>query len=255
MHFELWTRTINSRVFGALSALVAALLICATAASAQVIIIKSTVKSLKAGTLLDAKTEVSIPKGGSAVVVLPSGAMRTIAGPFKGPAANLTKGVKANPDLWKEVKRYVVTGGTNQKRVGALRSAMPTSYRRSPPFSWNKLPIRSGGDFCVEKDAKISLVRRFIGRSEVVTIINMQSKHRIKVVFDKGVSSIPWPEDLAIDPRITYTFVIANAPPREVRLRVIEPLPPHEDTLQVLHGQRCQNQFRAFLRELRTASR
>jgi hypothetical protein len=236
-------------------AVIATVLLAATA-NAQVIVVKSTSKSLKAGTLLENNAKVSIPAGSSAVVVLPSGAMRTISGPFDGTASQLTKGSKANPDVFAAVKRYVVTGGSNSKSVGAVRSMAPASFSKPMPFSWRAIPINTSGDFCVEKGANISLIRSFTSRALTATIVDMKSRRRVQITFEQGVDNAPWPDELDIDPRVTYTVLIGGGglPPRNLRLRLIKPLPAREDTLQVLHGQRCQAQFRTFIQELQVAS-
>jgi hypothetical protein len=225
-------------------------------ANAQIIVVKSTSKNLKAGSLLENNAKVSIPAGSSAVVVLPSGAMRTIAGPFEGPAAQLTKGSKSNPDVFAAVKHYVVTGGANNKSVGAVRSMAPVALSKPLPFSWRAIPINTTGDYCVEKGASVSLVRTFTSRAMTVTIVDMKSRRRVQVTFEKGADTVPWPDELDIDPRVTYTVLTGGAgmPPRNLRLRLIRPIPAKEDTLQVLHGQRCQAQFRTFIRELQVAS-
>jgi hypothetical protein len=43
--------------------------------------------------------------------------------------------------------------------------------------------------------------------------------------------------------------------PRQIRLRVIDPLPQADETLRLLHSQRCQSQIDAWLRGVATAGR
>ena len=179
--------------------------------------------------------------------------MRTIAGPYDGTAAGLAKGSKSNPDVFAAVQRYIVTGGSSQNRVGAVRS-LAVAASRPIPFSWASVPLHAAGDFCIKKGARPNIVRSRITRAETATIVDMHSKRRVQISFAKGQDSIPWPADLDIDPRVTYTVVTPGPVTREVRMRIIEPLPAREDTLQVLHGQRCSSQFRAYLRELQNSS-
>lgn len=228
-----------------------AIMLAATAVQAQVIVVQSNAKGLKAGSLLENSATVTIPKGKQVVFVLPSGATRTVSGPFKGRAANLTKGVKSNSGVFDAVKRYVVTGGADQKSVGAMRSAAPSLVLRpSLPFSWRTVPVTSSGDFCVERGAAVSLIRPRAGKAQAVTIVDMASKRRARVVFAAGTAKMPWPGALSIDAGATYALLAAGRPARQMRMRLISPLPAREDTLQVLHGQRCQSQFRAFIREM-----
>lgn len=231
---------------------VAIMMLAAAPAGAQVIVVQSTAKTVKAGTLLDNNARVNLPKGTRAVFVLPSGATRTVAGPFTGRAADLTKGVKANPGVFDAVKRYVRTGGANEKNVGAMRSAAPAFALQTLPFSWRSVPVTATGDYCVEKGASVSLVRPSARKAEALTIIAMASKRRARVAFAAGAASIPWPDSLSIDPGATYALLAPGRQARKMRMRLISPLPAREDTLQVLHGQRCQSQFRAFIREMQS---
>lgn len=244
----------RNKFFVAGTTLAAALVIAATTVSAQVIVVQSTAKGVTAGTLLANDTKVTIPKGAQAVFVLPSGATRTVAGPFKGRASDLTKGVKANPGVFDAVKRYVRTGGSNQKNVGAMRSAVPAfALGKNLPFSWRSVPVTSSGDFCIEKGAAVSLIRPRTKNQQSVTIIDMASKRRARVAFAAGAARIPWPDNISIDPGVTYALLTSGRPARQMRMRLIAPLPAREDTLQVLHGQRCQSQFRAFIREMQAS--
>lgn len=225
-----------------------------TSAHAQVIVVKSTATEIKAGSLIANNAKISIPKGSKVVFVLPSGASRTVTGPFNGSAADLTKNVKVNKGVFDAVARYVKTGGSNQKSVGAMRSAAPAFSLGKPlPFSWRAVPVTESGDFCVEKGAALSLVRSFTSSAQAVTIIDMKSQRRARIVFAAGSKSSNWPSDLAVDAGSTYTLLTAKRPPRQLRMRVIAPLPSREDTLQVLHVQRCSSQFRAFIRDIQNA--
>lgn len=235
-------------------AILAAMVLAAAPASAQVIVVQSTAKGVKAGTLLDNNAQVNLPKGTRAVFVLPSGTTRTVSGPFKGRAADLTKGVKANPGVFDAVRRYVRTGGSNERNVGAMRSAAPAFALQSVPFSWRSVPVTATGDYCVEKGAAVSLIRPSTRKAEALTIIAMASKRRARVAFAAGAASIPWPDALSIDPGATYALLAPGRPARKMRMRLISRLPAREDTLQVLHGQRCQSQFRAFIREMQSGS-
>mgnify|MGYP001814388837 CR=1 FL=1 len=247
-------RQANSFLAG--TALAVALILAATSVQAQVIVVQSNAKGLKAGSLLANNSNVTIPKGKQVVFVLPSGATRTVSGPFKGRAADLTKGVKSNSGVFDAVKRYVVTGGANQKSVGAMRSAAPSfALSKKLPFSWRMVPVTSSGDFCIEKGAAVSLVRPRADKAQAVTIVDMISKRRARVVFAAGAAKMPWPGGLSIDAGATYALLASGRPARQMRMRLISPLPAREDTLQVLHGQRCQSQFRAFIREMQTASK
>ncbi len=221
------------------------------AAHAQVIVVQSKVKGLQAGKLLDEASNVRIPKGQSVLFVLPSGATRAVSGPFNGRAADLTKGVKSNPGVFDAVKRYVKSGGANRRNVGALRSAAPAfALGKRIPFSWTKVPLTASGDYCLKKGANVVLVRSRPAREQVVTIVDMRSQRRAQVTFPAGKDSVAWPEEIPVDAGSTYALLRVKQPMRKLRIRMISPLPRTEHTLQVLHSQRCSNQFRAYIREI-----
>jgi hypothetical protein len=122
------------------------------------------------------------------------------------------------------------------------------------PFSWRDVPLSTKGDYCVEKNANVSLVRKWTSRALTLTIVEMRSKRRANIRFAVGEGSRPWPDALNLQPGLTYALLFPNVSGyREMRLRMIAPLPPREDTLQVLHGQRCESQMRAFIRQLQDA--
>lgn len=234
----------------------AAIVLGTSAASAQVIVVQSTAPGLNAGSVLENNTRITIPKDAKAIFVLPNGATRTITGPFSGRAANLTKGVRANPGVFDAVRRYVRTGGSTQRHVGAVRSAAPAFALGKPlPFSWTAVPLTVSGDYCIKKGAPVTLVRSRGTQKLPVTIIDMGTKRKVRVAFKAGADSVAWPRDLGLQAGATYALLTAGRPARQMRLRIITPVPAWEDTLQVLHGQRCQSQFRAFIRDMQQASR
>lgn len=242
----------RNAVITALAACLAAL--GTVAANAEVIVVQSTAPGLNAGTVLSDDTNLTIPKGAKAIFVLPSGKTRTVSGPFKGRASDLTRGVRANPGVFDAVRRYVETGGSNQRNVGAVRSAVPASASAKPlPFSWSAVPITASGDYCVKKGANVSLIRSRVTSQQAITIIHMASKRRARVAFKAGADSTAWPDKLAIDPGATYALLTDGRPARKLRMRTISPLPAREDTLQVLHGQRCESQFRALIRQMQAS--
>ena len=223
--------------------------------NAQVIVIQSSAKNLKVGQTIANDVRIKIPAGNQAIFVLPSGTTRTVSGPFDGAASQLTKGVRRDPSIFEAVKKYVKTGGATQKSVGATRSfAAPGGSSRSIPFSWNQLPLTANGDFCLAKDQQVELVRFRKRGSATVTLVDMRSQNRANVQFNAGSATSTWPEDLPLATG-TYTLLAPAQRIRQVRIRLISPIPDKEDTLRVLFGQRCFKQFQDWLKEIRVASR
>ena len=234
------------------SILMIPMLLAASAAQAQVIVLQSTVGQFKAGSTLAKSTQVSIPEGGSMTVVLASGATRTINGPFAGKVSSLSSGGSSNAALFNAVKNYIKTGGSSQKRVGALRSLAPSAKPRSirglsPKFSWTSVPVSASGDYCVQKDALLKLERQRAGKPMKVTLVDLQSTRRVQLTFGSTDAEVDWPAELPIR-NASYAILTKGRAMKQIRLRLIAPLPEAEQTLQVLHGQRCNIQFGAYLR-------
>ena len=238
---------------GKLAGLVlSALMISASGVAAQVIVLQSSVPQYKAGKTLTKTDRVTIPEGGSMMVVLPSGATRTISGPFNGQVSGLSSGRTSNAALFNAVKKFVKTGGSTTKSVGAMRSISSRKPAAAPraakaKFSWTTVPIWARGDVCLEKGAEISLVRSRAGKALTVTVVDMQSSNRTKVRFGDGESAVAWPSELALK-NSSFAILPDGQAMQQIRMRLIAPIPTPEQTLQVLHGQRCRMQFEAFLR-------
>lgn len=225
----------------------AVLAMSAHAAQAEVIVVSSSAPQLKSGQILSNAARIAIPGGASIVVVLPSGATRTINGPFEGKASELTRGVRTDTALFNAVKKYVRTGGADKGTVGAMRSAVPRSAAaRIERFSWREIPVNARGDICVEKGAQLSLIRPRAGKAQSVTVVNLNSNNRAKAHFAASETSTAWPSDLAPE-NGSFAFLSSQRSMRQIRLRLITPLPTPSETLRVLHGQRCQLQFQAYL--------
>ena len=225
-----------------------ALAICAGGAAAQVIVLQSKVKGLRTGMMLQNSQKVSIPAGQNVVFVLPSGSTRTVSGPFKGAASQLTKGVARNKGLFDAVQKYVKDGGASRKTVGAVRSAIPSSgfNRGAVPFSWRAIPTTANGDICLERGASLAFARSRKSRAQAMTLVDMKTQQRDTVRFAAGESQAKWPG--AVDARVgDYALILANGVTRKFRIRFVSPLPSKDDTLRVLHAQRCNAQFRAWL--------
>jgi hypothetical protein len=255
--FRVLPRAGRSRGLGlAASLIAAAAALCGAAegAVAQVIVVQSTAPNLQGGQLLQGGAKVTIPAGKQAVFVLPSGATRTISGPFNGTTETLTKGEKANSGVFDAVKRYVVTGGTSAKNVGAMRSAMPASFAQDVPFSWQLVPLTASGDLCLLKGSRIELARPGKGGALRVTLVDTKQKRRVQTAFPENQQTVPWPDDLDLEAGRTYMLLVPNRNPRQIRIRLISQEPNRDETLQLLHRERCESQFRAWLKQMQAVA-
>lgn len=234
---------------------------------AEVIVISSSSSALKAGALLSDSTTIDLPQGARARVMLPSGRTQELSGPTRIKVSSLGQGEKINESLWNDVKRLVARHkSADESVVGAVRSVAPGKDGKSarggstgaagaaPRFSWRHVPIDKGGDVCIEKGATIELQRAKSGAPVTVTVVEMRGRKRATSEFAAGSATAPWPAELRSDVGI-YMVSVPQGELREIRLRPIAPLPHADETLRVLHSQRCLVQVEAWLAGHLTASR
>lgn len=243
-----------------------ALVTMALPASADVIVISSSAAAVKPGKVYTSGQSIEIPSGAKVRIMLPSGRTQELKGPLTVKAGDLGKGEATNESLWNDVKRLVATQKTaSESTVGAVRSTAPkTSASETrgaapkpatpPPFSWRRVPIDKGGDVCVEKGVGLELLRTAPGRPLSLTVVNIQSKARAPAEFAVGSATSAWPASVGTDVGL-YALVMPDGEKRDIRLRPIAPLPAADETLRVLHSQRCLVQVEAWLRGQMTASR
>ena len=196
---------------------------------AQVIVLQSSVPKYKAGKTLTKTDRVTIPEGGSLMVVLPTGATRTINGPFEGKVSGLASGKTSNAALFNAVKEFVRTGGSTTQSVGAMRSVSSRRGGRAPrienaKFSWTTVPISARGDVCLEKGAEISLIRGKAGKALTVTVVDMQSSNRAKVRFEDADTAVAWPAELQLKNN-SFAILPDGRSMQQIRMRLISPVP------------------------------
>jgi len=80
-----------------------------------------------------------------------------------------------------------------------------------------------------------------------VTIVDVSATKRAETSFKSGEDTAAWPGQMP--PKVgSFALLVAGQPMRQVRLRMLSPLPDKESMLRVLHGQRCQTQMQALLK-------
>lgn len=224
--------------------------ILSTAVDAQAIVLGSDTSNARPGQVLENSESLSVQKGGSVRVMLPSGATRVLKGPQEVKVSELTKGSPANTDLWNTVTAYVTTAPPDDEPF--TRGLAPASTPADRfPFSWHDIPTNTTGDICIEKGASISLVRPSSKADATVTVIDMQGGgQRGEAHFGKGEERAPWPATIPL--RVgSYALSEPGQPPRQFRLRLVTPIPGADDAIRVLHGQRCALQRDALIDALR----
>jgi len=244
----------------ALRVFIRAVLICtvasgvffSVAAHAQVIVLQSTVKKYKPGVTITNSANINVPDGQMILVMLPSGVTRKINGPFNGSAGRLAKsGGRSNAALFKAVASYVKTGGATASTIGATRSARATGARLNIPFSWNTIHVRASGYICIDKNSPVTVARSAAKSPKLFSLIDLSATQRAQLVFPAGMNELPWPVELKLQSG-NYGVITKGRKVYQVRIRLLDQLPAPENTLQVLHSQRCTMQLKSYLRELAT---
>jgi hypothetical protein len=231
----------------------AAVLVAATAslspARADLHVIESTVPTIKVGSQLADRDAITIPAGSQIRVVLPSGKTQTVKGPFTGTVAELAKGQPRNEGVLVWLRDFLKTGGATEATTGATRSIGREALKPRVGFSWSAVPVMIDGDICVEKGARLQLVRALSARMERVTVIDAASSERGEAQWEAGSDTAAWPANLAPRPDGAYQILVGDRPPRRITLRVLQKLPADDDVLTELHRLGCKQQFEAWVRE------
>lgn len=227
----------------------AAVFVAATAARADLHVIESGVAAIKVGSLLADRDSITIPAGAQIRVVLPSGKTQTVRGPFTGTVAELAKGQPRNEGVLAWLKDFLKTGGATEATPGATRSIGREAPKPRLGFSWSAVPVTMDASVCVEKGARLQLVRAPNLPAERVAVIDAASSERGEAQWEAGSDRPAWPANLTPRPDGTYHIIVGDRPPRRIVLRVLPTLPADDDVLTELHRLGCRQQFEAWVRE------
>jgi hypothetical protein len=227
----------------------AAVLVAATAARADLHVIESGVAAIKVGSQLADRDSITIPAGAQIRVVLPSGKTQTVRGPFTGTVADLAKGQPRNEGVLTWLKDFLKTGGATEATPGATRSIGREVPKPRIGFSWSAVPVTMDGSVCIDKNARLELVRAPSLPAERVAVIDAASSERGEAQWEAGSDRAAWPANLAPRPDGTYHIIVGDRPPRRIVLRVLPNLPADDDVLTELHRLGCKQQFEAWVRE------
>ena len=217
-------------------------------ARADLHVIESTAPTIKVGSQLADRDSLTIPAGAQIRVVLPSGKTQTVKGPFNGTVGELAKGQPRNEGVLAWLSDILKTGGATEITPGATRSIGRVAPRPMG-FSWSAVPVTMDGNVCIEKGAKVQLVRAPSSLAERVTVIDAASSQRGEAQWEAGGDTAAWPANLAPRADGAYHILVGERPQRRITLRVLATLPADDDVLTTLHKLGCKQQFGAWVRE------
>ena len=237
----------------ALAAILVASAVSTAPAAAQIYIMESTTAAIRVGSALDMGASISIPAGNHIRAMLPSGKTQTIKGPYEGSVADLAKGQPINDGVVARMKIILQTGGSTQATPGATRSVAPVARTPRVAFSWNTIPV-GDGTVCVEKGAKLRLVRIASSAAEHVTIVDSGNGQQAEAQWAADADTADWPAGVAPRADASYYVLAPERPRRQITLRVLERLPAEDDLAAELHRLGCTAQFDAWVRGKLTAA-
>ncbi|MGQ0672291.1 MAG: hypothetical protein ACT4N2_05350 [Hyphomicrobium sp.] len=233
----------------------------ASPALADIVVIGSDSAALTTGTVLTSDKTLEVPAGAKVRIMATSGKIQSLVGPLSKAVKDFDDGGASDSALWTAVTERLKPVGPRAEVADAKSrgfSAAPARSATAPAgpapvykFSWVEVPVFRSGDLCVEKGARLSVVRATTAKAERVVIVDMQGGgKRSEVNFVAGSAVATWPAD--IEPRTgTFAFQAVEQPIRQIKLRLIAPLPATDDAVRVLHGQRCELQRDALLEALK----
>jgi len=251
---------------------------------ADALVIASKAGGLRAGSVLDDAHVLDLEAGQSVTLLLVDGRTRAIVGPFSEPIASFSKGRPSDETFWQTVvsslprptaRKRAARRKTAEAPARRYGSGRPETHRYAkapaPPrsvapagaverlpagmsFSWKQVPIDAEGDYCIQKGDGLVLARVSAAAAQPATVIDVRAGARAQVIFTAGNATTAWPAAIAVKTG-PYALQLPQETPRQIRLRVIDPLPQADETLRLLHSQRCQSQIEAWLRGVATANR
>ena len=216
-------------------------------AAAQIYVMESTAAAIRVGSALDMGAALSIPAGSQIRAVLPSGKTQTIKGPYTGTVADLAKGQPINEGVTAWIKNILKTGGATESTPGATRSIARPAEKPRAAFSWSTIPVVDG-TVCIEKGAKLRLIRAASAKAERVTVVDAANGQQAEAQWEAGSDTADWPASVAPRADVTYYMLVPDRPRRQLTLRVLDRQPAEDDVLAELHRLGCSSQFEAWVR-------
>lgn len=215
--------------------------------AADILIVSSNTPGLKPGMQLADSAQLEVPAGAKVRLLLPSGATLSVYGPASRPVKDVTKGEPIVESVWAKAKEMLATGGVDQSRPGATRSIVVTPPP-IPAIAWNIVSAGASGNVCLEKGARLMLVRP-AGSSgpREATLVDKSSNVSAPIAWPDKTAQAEWPTALPPRGASTYQITAVGAAMREIRLRFLDKNKLGDTTaLRTLLQNDCLQQARAW---------
>lgn len=218
-----------------------ALLVTASAAAADILVVRSvgpSTKSFPPGKRLQQGTRIVL-KANDRLDVLDGRGTRTLRGPGSFVAGAASGAVaSAGP----------VNG--QRARIGAVRGVEGGELR--PPSIWH-VDVTRSSTICIAQPRGVTLWRANATPAMTLTISRLPDGGRRQVAWQAGSSTVAWPADLPIADGAEYRLSWAGAAsPTSLRFRTLPQRPVGlEDLASFLISNQCQAQLDMFIETVR----
>ena len=220
----------------------AVLLVSASAAAADILVVRSTgpsAKSFPAGKRLPEGSRVTL-KANDALDLLDGRGTRTLRGPGTFVAGAAAQG------------RIAGAAPITQRRarIGAVRSVGGGELR--PPTIWH-VDVGRSSTVCVAQPSNVTLWRADSSRAITLNISRVQGGANRQLAWEAGSSTLAWPTDLTIASGAEYRLSWAGAAtPTSIRFRTLPARPVGlEDLASFLVSNQCEAQLDLFIETVR----
>jgi hypothetical protein len=213
----------------------AAFLATATAAMADILVVRSTGPSAKGfppGRRLPESARLVL-KAGDQLVVLDGRGTRIIRGPgaFTAGAPAVGRVASAAPAV------------ERRARIGAVRGLDSGALR--PPSIWH-VDVARSSNVCVADSSKVTLWRADAAAAAALTIAGQGGRSK-RLAWQPGSSTLAWPSDLPVAEGAEYRLS-GSGEPVTIRFRAMPAKPAGlEDMAQALIRNQCDAQLDLFI--------
>jgi hypothetical protein len=217
-----------------------ALLATASAAAADILVVRSvgpSAKSFPPGKRLDEKARITL-QASDQLVVLDGRGTRTLRGP-----GTFTAGTSAPGQL-----ASAAPVQQRRARIGAVRGVSSGELR--PPSIWH-VDVAKSATVCVAEPAKLTLWRADTARPLTLSIAPQTGAPR-RLSFEAGASTAAWPAELPVADGARYRLAGGSGTPTMLMLRTLPQKPAGlEDMAQSLIRNACNAQLDMLIETVR----
>ena len=219
----------------------AALLATASAAIADILVVRSTgpsAKSFPPGKRLAEGSRVVL-KANDSLDLLDGRGTRTLRGPGTFVAGAASGRTASNVPVTQR-----------RARIGAVRSVGGGELR--PPSIWH-VDVSQSSTVCVAEPNKVTLWRSDASGPATLNVMRTSGGAATKVNWEAGSSTVAWPAGLAIADNSEFRLSTAGAPaPTTIKFRILPQRPVGlEDMASFLMTNQCAAQLDLFIETVR----